>query len=177
MVAPIFPTGVNAQGAVKVTWVQTIANTASPSLAEINAGTSLDVSLMLYEGGWQPGVNANKVSAKRRLASRKVYEKFGTTTETMGDLAYSFDPQAASGSNGKKAFEKFIEGTTGYFVERLGLDASSVDFAVGQFVNVYPVVLGPQTPVADTADEAAEVQIVQQVGITGQSQKNKAVVA
>ena len=48
---------------------------------------------------------------------------------------------------------------------------------VGQFVNVYPVVLGPQTPVADTADEAAEVQIVQQVGITGQSQKNKAIVA
>jgi len=177
MAAPIFPAGVNAQGAVKVIWVESIANTAAPKLTELNAGTSIDLSLMIYEGGWQPGVNANKVSAKRRLASRKVYEKFGTTTETLGDLQYSFDPQAASGSDGKKAYEALTEGSTGYFVERLGLDASTVDAAVGQFVNVYPVVLGPQTIAGDTADEAAEFQVTQPVGITGQTQQNKALVA
>ena len=177
MAAPIQPNGVNVQGAVKVVWVQTLTNPASPSLAEVNASSSLDVSLMLYEGGWQPGVTANKVSAKRRLASRKVYEKFGVTTDTLADLQYSVDPQAATGSNGKKAFETFAEGSTGYFVERLGLDASTTDMAVGQFVNVYPVVLGPRTISGDTADEAAEFQVTQPVGITGSVNQNKALVA
>lgn len=177
MAAPIFPAGVNAQGAVKVIWVESLANPASPKVTELNAGTSIDLSLMIYEGGWQPGVNANKVSSKRRLASRKVYEKFGTTTETLGDLQYSFSPQAASGSDGKKAYEALEEGSTGFFVERLGLDAATVDSAVGQFVNVYPVVLGPQTISGDTADEAAEFQVTQPVGITGQTQQNKALVA
>lgn len=175
MAAPIFPAGVNAQGAVKVIWVETIANPAAPTLAEINAGTSLDLSLTMYEGGWQPGVTANKVSAKRRLASRKVYEKFGTTTETLGDLQYSFNPQAAAGSDGKKAYEALTEGSTGFFVERLGLDAETVDVATGQFVNVYPVVCGPQTISGDTADEAAEFQVTQPVGITGQTHQNVAV--
>ena len=176
MAAPIQPNGVNVQGAVKVVWVQTLTNPASPSLAEVNASSSLDVSLMLYEGGWQPGVTANKVSAKRRLASRKVYEKFGTTTDTLGDLQYSFDPQSASGADGRKAYEKFAEGATGYFVERLGL-AIETDMAVGQRVNVYPVVLGPKSPPVDTADEAAEIQITQPVGITGATQLDKAIVA
>lgn len=177
MAAPIFPAGVNAQGAVKVIWVESIANTAAPSLAEINAGTSLDLSLTMYEGGWQPGVTANKVSAKRRLASRKVYEKFGTTTETLGDLQYAFNPQGAAGSDGKKAYEALTEGSTGFFVERLGLDAETVDAAVDQFVNVYPVVLGPQTISGDTADESAEFQVTQPVGITGQTRQNVKIVA
>lgn len=176
MAAPIQPVGVNAQGAVKVIWVQALTNPASPSLAEINAASSLDVSLMLYEGGWQPGVNSNKVSAKRRLGSRKVYEKFGITTDTLADLQYQFSPQSATGSDGRKAFEKFSEGSTGYFVERLGT-AIETDMATGDKVNVYPVVLGPKTITADTADEAAEFQVTQPVGITGAVQQDKTVAA
>lgn len=176
MAAPINPNGVNAQGAVKVVWVETLTDPTAPSLAQINAATSLDVSLMLYEGGWQPGVNSNKVTAKRRLGSRKQYEKFGTTTDTLADLQYQFDPQSAPGSDGRKAYEKFAEGATGYFVERLGL-AIETDMAVGQRVNVYPVVLGPKSTPVDTADEAAEIQITQPVGITGATRLDKAIVA
>ena len=176
MAAPIQPNGVNVQGAVKVIWVETLADPTAPTLTEINAGTSLDVSKMLYEGGWQPGVTANKVSAKRRLADTKVYEKFGTTTETLADLQYQVDPQAASGSDGKKAYEAFVEGSTGYFVERLGIDADT-DMAAAQFVNTYPVVMGPQTISGDTADEASEFQVTQPVGITGATHQNVAVVA
>ena len=176
MAAPLNPNGVNVQGAVKVIWVETLTNPANPSLAEINAATSLDVSQMLYEGGWQPGVTANKVSAKRRLGSRKVYEKFGTTTETLADLQYVVDPQAAAGSDGKKAYEAFTESSTGYFVERLGLPIES-DVATGQFVNVYPVVMGPQTITGDTADESSEFQVTQPVGITGATHQNVIVAA
>ena len=70
-----------------------------------------------------------------------------------------------------------MEGSTGFFVERLGLDAETVDPAVGQFVNVFPVVLGPQTISGDTADESAEFQVTQPVGITGQTRQNVAIVA
>lgn len=166
MVAPINPNGVGVQGNVKVVWVETLTTPTAPSAAEINAGTSLDVSYYLYEGGWAPGVNSNRVTAKRRLASRKSVERFGTTTETLGDLVYTVDPQSAAGSNGKKAYEAFAEGSTGYFVERPGKDADT-DIAAGDFVTVYPVELGAQVITGDTADEAAEFQVTQPVSVTG----------
>ena len=70
MAAPTNPNAVGSQGNIKVVWVETLTNPDSPSLAAINAGTSLDVSYFLYQDGWTPGVTANRVTAKRRLASR-----------------------------------------------------------------------------------------------------------
>ena len=105
MAAPINPNGVGVQGNYKVVWVESLTSTSAPSAAEINAGTSLDVSYYLYADGWQPGVTANRVTSPRRLASRTSTERFGTTTETLGDLVYVVDPQAAAASNGKKAYE------------------------------------------------------------------------
>lgn len=166
MAAPINPTGVGVQGNTKVVWVESLTSLTSPSAAEINAATSLDVSYYLYEGGWAPGVNANRVSSPRRLASRTTTERFGTTTETLGDLVYLVDPQAATGSNGKKAYEKFVEGATGYFVERPGKDADT-DIVSGDKVTIYPVELGPQVITGDTTDEASEYQVVQPVSVTG----------
>ena len=166
MAAPINPTGVGVQGNYKVVWVETLTNPDNPSLAEINGATSLDVSYYLYAEGWVPGVNSNRVTAPRRLASRKSQERFGTTTETLGDLVYVVDPQAAAGSDGKKAFEALTEGSTGYFVERPGSDADA-DVAVGEFVNVYPVELGAQVITGDTTDEASEFQVTQPVSVTG----------
>ena len=166
MAAPINPNGVGVQGNIKVIWVETIANKEAPTAAEINAGTSLDVSYYLYENGWAPGVTSNRVSAPRRLASTTVTERFGTTTETLGDLIYLVDPQAAAGSDGKKAYEALIEGSTGYFVERPGDDADT-DIAAGDFVIVRPVQLGRQLITGDPSDEAAEFQVTQPVSQTG----------
>lgn len=166
MAAPINPNGVGVQGNIKVVWVEALTSLSSPSAAEINAGTSLDVSYYLYDAGWAPGVTSNRVTSPRRLASRKSRERFGTTTETLGDLVYTVDPQSAAGSDGKKAYEALIEGSTGYFVERPGEDADT-DIAAGDFVNIYPVEVGPQVITGDPADEAAEFQVTQPVSVTG----------
>jgi hypothetical protein len=166
MAAPLNPNGVGVQGNIKIVWVETIADMAAPTALEINAGTSLDVSYYLYDSGWAPGVTSNRVTSPRRLASRKSRERFGTTTETLGDLVYVVDPQAAAGADGKKAYEALTEGSTGYFVERPGEDADS-DIAAGDFVNVYPVEVGPQVITGDPSDEAAEFQVTQPVSITG----------
>ena len=111
-------------------------------------------------------MTSNRVSAPRRLASTTVTERFGTTTETLGDLIYLVDPQAAAGSDGKKAYEALIEGSTGYFVERPGDDADT-DIAAGDFVIVRPVQLGRQLITGDPSDEAAEFQVTQPVSQTG----------
>jgi hypothetical protein len=173
----INPTGVTAQGNVKLIFVATVVSQVAPKLTETGAASSLDLSCFIYEGGWEAANETNKGPAPRRLCSRVVYEKFGTTTQSINDLMYTFSPQAAALSDGKKAYEKLVEGTAGYFVVRYGLDAILTDFAIGQFVNVHPVVLGPQRIGGDTSDEFAEISVSQPVAQTGPTVQNVAMVA
>lgn len=173
----IKPTGVTVQGAIKVIYVATIADPNAPKMTELSAGTSLDLTGMLYGDGWAPGVETNRVSAPRRLYSKKIRERLGITTESMGNLHYVIAPQAVAASDGKKAYEKLVEGTTGWFVERHGPDAETVDFAIGQFVTSYPIKVGVQPIVGDPNSEEAEFYVDQPVEITGDVVRLKALVA
>lgn len=163
MAAPTYPAVPTAQGNVKVLFTPT-ADREAPSLAGITAVGSLDVSCFLHRGAWAPAAEANKGSAPARLCDTRQFEKFGLTTESIGDLTYAFDPQGAALSDGVLAYEALVEGTEGYFVERLGIDADT-DFTVGDFVRVIPVVLGPQVPTGDTSDEFAEFTVTQAVAV------------
>ncbi len=98
----------------------------------------------------------------------------GESQLTLGELRYAFNPQGAALSDGKKAFEKFPEGTTGFLVCRLGIDRDT-DIAADQFVTVYPVEFGPQQETTEGDAEAAEVAITQSVAITGPKRMNTAV--
>lgn len=175
MAAPIRPNGVQTFGKEKWSFVTTIANKNAPTAAEINAASSLDISGFLYSEGFE-GFNAepSRVNAPRRVLDTVVNQSLGTTTFSMSDLLYSYDPQAAAASDGKKALEKLVEGTTGYFVRRLGIDADT-DFAAGQFVDVVPVALGPQVPVKTSSGEEGEAAIRQAVSVTGEIARNKAI--
>lgn len=161
--APTYPAGVTAQGNVKVLFTPTASLTA-PSIAAITGVGSIDVSCFLQQGAWAPTSEANKGTAPARLCDTRQFEKFGLTTESVSDLTYVVDPQAATGSDGKLAFEALVEGTGGYFVERLGSDAQD-DFVAGEFVRVIPVIVGPQNFTADTSDEFAEIVITQAVAV------------
>jgi hypothetical protein len=164
---PVTPVaGVPVLGNRKIIYVVTLATAGMiPKMTEISAASSLDVSGYLYQDGWAPDMNSNKVTAPRRVGSRRDFEKVGLTTETLGDLMYMVQPQAAAASVGKKAFEVLTEQATGFFVERLGLDAYTVDFAIGQFVNVIPIQLGVQVMIGNN-DETDEVKIKQSVSVT-----------
>lgn len=161
MAAPTFPAGVTAQGNTKVLFTPT-ADREAPSLATLTGTGSLDVSCFLQT--WAPAAEANKGTAPRRVCSKRRFEKFGTTTESIGDLSYVVDPQGAEGSDGKLAYEALTEGTTGYFVERLGKDVDT-DFAVGDFVVVRPVLFGVQVITGDVTDEFAEFVVTQAVAV------------
>lgn len=176
MAAPIRPAGVKAYLKDKWVFVPTLTSTTAPSLAELNAASALDISLMMYESSARPSQSTNMARAPRRLGDGATYEFVGESQASIGELRYSFAPQAAALSDGKKAFEKFPAGTTGYLVNRLGIDRNT-DLATGQFVTVYPVEFGEQHETTEGDGEGAEVAIVQPVAQTGPKSLNKAIVA
>jgi hypothetical protein len=164
MPTPLTPTGIKVQGRIRITFAPTGSLTA-PSLAIMTGATALDVSNIFYEDSWAPSKETNKGSAPRRLGTAQVWEQGGITNHSLGDLRYQIDPQGAALSDGKKAYEKFPEGTVGYFYWRFGMSVDT-DFAIGQFVQVAPVQLLARNIGGDPADEFAEFSVSQQVIVT-----------
>lgn len=159
MAAPIFTPGVTAQGNIKLQFA-TAGSLTAPSLAQVTGAGSLDVSCYFYN--WAPSVETNKVTPPRRLCTTRQFQKNGITTESIPDIQYVVNPQAAAASDGKKAFETLVEGTTGYLYERFGTDVNT-DWAVGQFVVVRNVRFGFQHIMGDPSDEANEFTVTQPV--------------
>ena len=176
MAAPIRPAGTKHYLRDKWVFVPTLTSTTAPSLAELNAASALDITKMMFSSSARPALSTNMARAPKRVGDGETYEFVGESQATVGEIRYSFNPQAAALSDGKKAFEKFPAGTTGYLVNRLGIDRDT-DLAVGQFVTVYPVEFGPQHETPEGDGEGAEVAIVQPVAQTGPKSLNKAVVA
>lgn len=163
----VYPDGTPTLGMTKLTLLTSIGDIAGASpidveLAdEINAVTSVEVSGYLYPAGWAPGATQNKGTAPARLASKAQAERLNRVTRTMGDLQYVYGPQAASNAAVNKALALCVEGTILYAVERIGLDAETVDFTAGQQLWVHPIKLGVQIPSGDRTDENGEFFITQ----------------
>lgn len=166
MAAPIRIAATKTFTREKWLYVPAIANINSPALTEANAAASLDVSCYLHADTTKPTQNTNRVQLARRLCDGAQYEQIGTTTYTGGDMKYAVDPQAAALSNGKKAYEKFPEGTVGFLMRRLGI-AVATDLATGQFVTTFPVEFGPGIDMPSSDGEEQEAVIMQSFAITG----------
>jgi hypothetical protein len=170
MAAPLRPNSAPTYG--KKNWIF-VATIASPALipvatTEVNAAGSLDFTNMVFQNNTdRPAQSTNRVTAERRVGDTTIYEQVGTTSFTGGNLTYSFDAQAATGSTGKKAFEKFVAGTSGFLVERLG-KLNSTTPAAGDFVNVYPITFGPSQPTEQGDAESAEAAAQCAYAVTGQ---------
>src|SRR4029077_19229977 len=116
----------------KWAFVPTIASAALiPTTAEVTAVGSLDISLMAFDATGKPAQNTNRPTKPKRLGDAAVYEQIGDVTFTGGTMLVQLDPQSAALSNGKKAWEKFVAGTTGFLVRRIGI-AIATDFTTGQ---------------------------------------------
>lgn len=140
----VYPTATKSQGNVSVTVVQTIASLSAPDLsAEINAGTSVDVSCFLYSGG-STTTTTNKGNAPRRICTTNQLEQFGNTTYDVVDLQYVYNPQADGTDPANKAKATLTPGSSVYLIFRNGLDAQNTAYAAGQFCDIVHVKLGPQ---------------------------------
>lgn len=175
MVAPSRPTSLATNGKRNWIFVPTIANVAAPTALEVNAASALDITNIIFGSSGKPAQSTNRVTAERRMGDTNQFEQLGYTTFTGADMTYQFNAQAAAASAGKVAWEKFLGGTSGFFVERLGL-VNSTTPAAAQFVNVFPVTLGPSMVTEQGDGETAEAAAMCTYAITSQPTFNVALV-
>lgn len=177
MTAPARP--LNTKFYLRDKWVFVPSGTYDPllpSLAVLNAASALDVTKMFFASTARPSQSTNLARAPKRLGDGETYEFVGESQASFGEVRYSVNPQGAAASLEVKAYEKFVPGTTGYMVNRLGIDRDT-DLATGQFVTSYPVECGPQHEVPEGDGEGAEIGITQTFAQTGPKALKKAIVA
>lgn len=147
MVAPIKPQKVQSNGKDSWWFALAVADMDVPTDLEINAVSGLNISCFLLAE--QDGVTSTteKVRLARLLCETTTTEGLGEQTFTLAPIMGVFDPQAADGTDGKKAWDLFKAGASGYLIRRQGVKAD-VDSAVevGQFVDVFKVDVSEATP-------------------------------
>ena len=177
MAAGLRPLGTKAYRQTRIILVKDAAyDPEAPSLAILTGASALDVTNMFYASSATPSSSANLVTAPRRVGDGSQYQRVGSSQKSIGEVRYSFDPQAAALSDGKKAFEFLPELTTGYYVTVMGQPDDGT-MAVGDFVTSRPFEAGDQDEVPEGDGESAEVAIVQTLAQTGPTSLNVAIVA
>lgn len=180
MVAPTKPQLVTANGKDSWFFVPAVASKAAPTVAEVNAALGLNISCFLWSDFEGVTASTGKVTLPRLLCEINTYEANDVTSFTVSDLDFAFAPQAASGADGKKAWEKFkAGGLTGFLIRRQGITADSAtpEAAAGQFVDVMPVDIAKAVPGKTSTDAAGVYRATAPVAITGEPIFNVAVVA
>ena len=157
MAAPIMPQKVQSNGKDSWWFAPAVADIDAPTALEVNAVSGLNISCFLLAE--QDGVSSTteKIRLARLLCETSTTEGLGEQTFTLAPIQGVFDPQATSGSDGKKAWELFKSGASGYLIRRQGVKAN-VDAAVtaGEFVDVFKVDVSEATP-GKTATDASGI--------------------
>lgn len=176
MVAPIKPQLVTANGKDCWFFVPAIANVYAPTAAEINAATGLNISCFLWAEFEGVTSSTGKVTMPRLLCEVQQYEANDSTTYSVADLDFAFAPQAASATDGKKAWDKFkAGGLSGFLVRRQGLGAG-IAATAGQFVDIIPVEIDAAVPGKTSTGADGVYRAVSPVAVTGIPAWNVAVV-
>lgn len=153
-ITDIFPVSYQGAGKVRVQWVKTIAVPSAPTLAEINAATSLDATCYFQASAFEITHEQERVD-DTRLCDESTRESFGRSTFSLQNLSYIYNPtgDTSTPTPGNMAASTFKSGESGYFVVRFGV-ASGAAFAATQVVAVYSAQFGDQhypVPVGDNA--------------------------
>jgi hypothetical protein len=136
------PESVVSDGNILTLWVPNggIADPDNPTVAELTAGTVLDMTGYFTDTGWNPNVSEDEAT-DNRLNSRDNYGKPGRRKVQM-PLAEPTEDEAAL---------TLEPGSLGYFVDRRGVPDDQ-DVAAGDIVTVFPVTLGVQSDSQLTAN-------------------------
>lgn len=148
-------------------WVPAIAVITAPTVAELTAASSLDLTLIAFDGAFaEPTKNTERITGNRRWGAGTTPESRGPTTYTGGQVTAALNPQAAAASDPKKAWEKFKDPLSGFFVFRHNVPRATSPTA-GQFVNVWPTSTDSGMPTAFGDGAAAEAAFVFDYFVTG----------
>lgn len=137
-----YPEARKAYGNTHIGVLQTLADIQSPSVAALTGAGGETISCFVYGGRLGTAVETNRGPAPRRACDDSEREIDGATKYTMEPLQILYDPQGDPEDTNNAARSALAEGSTVYLIERLGLSAKNVAWAVGQKVVVHHVRLG-----------------------------------
>lgn len=150
------PAGVPAEGSVLVTWVPTLADPNAPTLTELNATGSLNLTCYITEQNFKPSAD-DATGTDPRLCSKQVFETLGAATWSIDNIIYVLDPQNPE-SESNKAYAALKRGTRGFLVVRWGKDVEEFPtFVAADVVDVFPVQLGSQVKQPPEANSVLKV--------------------
>jgi hypothetical protein len=168
MTQPI-PAAVTTNGTMLALFVETLADYTAPTVAELTAGSVIDLTCYLTGDGLGTETTENNVEDPR-LCSKQVYEQRGDFTNTM-ELTYVMNPGSPSNDEARLGLPP---GTVGYVVLRWARDHETA-IAAGHEVDVYPVEMGEQRK--QTPARNAVHRIMQKPFVVGEVARDVAVVA
>jgi hypothetical protein len=163
------PASTPADGNLKALWVVTMADPENPTVAELTAGSVVDLSC--YLTGLTPSVDQAAVTDDR-ICSRQTFEQPGREKNGLEVMYVYRGQEPVSATN--KAQTTLRSGTAGYIVSRWGLDFETA-IAAGQIVDTYPVTCGVQDK--KPGDANSILQINQKMFITGPVNRDVVVAA
>jgi hypothetical protein len=169
MPEPLRPAPAKTYGRENWIYIPTIASAAlQPTVAEATAASALDITRIAFKDG-EPMVNSNteRVRQDERAGDTESYEFIGRTDYEGGDVMMAWQPQAAPGSDGKKAWEKFPAGTTGFLAKREDIGRATNIIAGQRLSSVVPVEFGPPIPTKKGEGSAAQAAFKSTFAITG----------
>lgn len=161
----VIPSSVTAEGNVNAIFAPAIASMAAPTVLELTATGSVDISAFLMPD-WDGPSAAQKKGESRRFASKQSFERLGRVSWTLAELVYTYLPQTALTDPANKAYAKLTSGIVGFVAIRYGL-ATTVALAAAQKVDVFPVECGLQRKSVQGSDEFAPLTVLQELGVTG----------
>ena len=126
-----------AEGNITTVWVPAIKDIASPTIAEIEAGTDISNYVML--GGWSFDPSQATISDSRENS----VQTFGLPgRKSVDNISIEvIDNTNTANKDSNAAVELMAEGESGYIVRRRGM-ASDAPFAAGQKLTVVAVTCG-----------------------------------
>ena len=165
------PGSVQADGALRVVFVPTLADPSAPTLAELNAASAVDLSCYLTPTGFASTTEEASIDDSR-LCSRETYETPGRESNGL-ELTYVYDPQNTVPAE-NEAYTTLKRGTQGFVVPRWGR-AFEEPFAAGDIVDVMPITGGAQRK--QTPEANSTLKVAQKMFIRSGVRRDVAVVA
>lgn len=157
-----------ADGAVKVTYVPTIAAKAAPTVAELTGGTAVDLECLITADGLDISVD------EATVAVAKLCETFDAQSPGRATYGVTLTCVRKDTPSEDLAWSTLVRKTSGFLVMRYGI-AATTDYAAAQDVIVFPVTFGERRMQKPEANGA--IQFQSQAYVTSQPELDAAVVA
>lgn len=161
-----------ADGNFLVLVVPAIADTDAPTLAELNAGTVVDISCYLTAGGWKPSLS-EQVITDDRLCTTQSFEKKGRSQRSL-EVEYIDNTNSPNATEFNKAKDTLIPGSAHYLVTRPGLPYDTA-LAATQKVSIRPIEAGEYNDMPPEANSVLKTG--QKLFVTGITKTDVAIAA